>query len=135
MLHCGALESESFNTKTSPPHATLYTQYRLRLQGVPDAAVGGARACTAVLGLLGTMVFPTLAARYGLAASGMISVWLQVSSHAMKCQKCIAAASHHDFNNTLFDSATLCFSQLEHWLQCCGAGRHFSNLYAALQPL
>ena len=51
---------------------------RLRLQGVPDAAVGGARACSALLGLIGTLVFPRLARAVGLLRTGLISIWLQV---------------------------------------------------------
>jgi hypothetical protein len=59
---------------------------RLRLEGVPDASLSLARSASALSGIVGTLLYPALAARLGLVRTGLCSIWLQV------CQLCITDA-------------------------------------------
>jgi Ferroportin1 (FPN1) len=57
---------------------------RLRLEGVPDSTLGIARGASAMSGIVGTLLYPALAARLGLVRTGLCSIWLQVCPLCVK---------------------------------------------------
>lgn len=80
-----------FKHKTAPPAIALALLYftvlsfgnvmiaYLRLKAVPDSVVSGARSACALLGFIGTLIYPIIVKHYSLQVAGLVSIWGQAS--------------------------------------------------------